>query len=316
VIYKHYLKKLLIFNIFFLIFNFNNVYSSNQIIIIAKVDNEIITNLDIEKEYRYLIALNPGLRSVKKDKLIKIAKQSIIKEKVKQFEILKYNETIVQNAYFEEVFKGFYEGININSEKDFKKYLSEYSLSLDYVKKKINIETLWNELIYAKFKNQIDIDEEILKKKLKKKLSENETQHSYLIYEVMFSSENKNDLKKKYEVIKNSINEIGFEKTATIYSESDSSKRNGKVGWVNENQLSDIIKKELNKINIGKYTNTIPVAGGSLILKIKDKKKIKNNLNFDEEFNKSLSFERNRQLNQFSTIYFSKIKNNVNIDEK
>ena len=135
-IYKHYLKKLLIFNIFFLIFNFNNVYSSNQIIIIAKVDNEIITNLDIEKEYRYLIALNPGLRSVKKDKLIKIAKQSIIKEKVKQFEILKYNETIVQNAYFEEVFKGFYEGININSEKDFKKYLSEYSLSLDYVKKK------------------------------------------------------------------------------------------------------------------------------------------------------------------------------------
>tara|TARA_B100001250_G_C19714094_1_gene750533 strand:- start:165 stop:1115 length:951 start_codon:yes stop_codon:yes gene_type:complete len=316
VIYKNYLENFFLVSIFFLIFNFSNAYSANQIIIIAKIDNEIVTNLDIEKEYRYLIALNPGLRSVKKDKLFKIAKQSILKEKVKQIEILKYHKAIIQNEYFQEVFKGFYEGININNEKDFEKYLSEYNLNLDYVKKKINIETLWNELIYSKFKNQIDIDKEKLRKKLKKELSKKDTQQSYLIYEIMFSSENKNDLKKKYEIIKNSINEIGFNKTAAIYSESDSSKRNGKIGWVNESQLSDIIKKELNKIDIGEYTNTITVTGGSLILKIEDKKKIKNNLNFEEEFKKSLSFEKNRQLNQFSTIYFSKIINNVNIDEK
>ncbi len=315
-IYKNYLENFFLVSIFFLIFNFSNAYSANQIIIIAKIDNEIVTNLDIEKEYRYLIALNPGLRSVKKDKLFKIAKQSILKEKVKQIEILKYHKAIIQNEYFQEVFKGFYEGININNEKDFEKYLSEYNLNLDYVKKKINIETLWNELIYSKFKNQIDIDKEKLRKKLKKELSKKDTQQSYLIYEIMFSSENKNDLKKKYEIIKNSINEIGFNKTAAIYSESDSSKRNGKIGWVNESQLSDIIKKELNKIDIGEYTNTITVTGGSLILKIEDKKKIKNNLNFEEEFKKSLSFEKNRQLNQFSTIYFSKIINNVNIDEK
>ena len=315
-IYKNYLKKLFLLSLFFLIINFNNAYSSNQIVIIAKVNNEIVTNLDIEKEYRYLIALNPSLTSVKKDKLLNIAKQSIIKEKVKQIEILKYYKTIVQNAYFEEVFKSFYEGININTEKNFEKYLSEYNLNLDYVKTKINIETLWNELIYTKFKNQIDIDEIKLKKKLKKKLSKKETQQSYLIFEIMFSSKNKDDFKKKYEIIKNSINEIGFNKTAAIYSESDSSKRNGKIGWVNESQLSDIIKKELIKKDIGEYTNTITVAGGSLILKIEEKKKIKNNLNFEEEFNNALSFERNRQLNQFSTIYFSKIKNNINIDEK
>ena len=315
-IYKNYLKKLFLISIFFLLFNFNNSYSNNQIIIIAKIDNEIVTNLDVEKEYRYLVALNPSLRTVKKDKLLKIAKQSIIKEKVKQIEILKYYETIIQNAYFEEVFKSFYEGININSEKNFQKYLLEYNLKLDYVKKKINIETLWNELIYAKFKNQIDLDEEILKKKLKKKLNKQKTQQSYLIYEIMFSSKNKDDFKKKYKIIKNSINEIGFKKTATIYGESDTSIRAGKIGWVNENQLSEIIKNELNKIKIGEYTNTISVAGGFLILKIEDKKKIKNSLNFEEEFNKSLTFEKNRQLNQFSTIYFSKIKNNVKIDEK
>ena len=314
--YKDYLKKLFILSIFFFTFEYNNAYSSNQIIIIAKVNNEIVTNLDIEKEYRYLIALNPSLTSVKKDKLMKIAKQSIIKEKVKQIEILKYHKTIVQNAYFEEVFKNFYEGININTEKNFEKYLSEYNLNIDYVKTKINIETLWNELIYTKFKNQIEIDQEKLKKKLKKKLNKKETQQSYLVFEIMFSSKNKDDFNKKYEIIKNSINEIGFKKTAAIYSESDSSKRNGKIGWVNESQLSDIIKKELNKIDIGEYTNTITVTGGSLILKIEEKKKIKNNLNFEEEFNNALSFERNRQLNQFSTIYFSKIKNNVNIDEK
>tara|TARA_Y100000590_G_scaffold147515_1_gene169367 strand:- start:3036 stop:3986 length:951 start_codon:yes stop_codon:yes gene_type:complete len=316
VIYKHYLKKLFFVSIFFLVFNFSKAYTDNQITIVAKINNEIVTNIDVEKETRYLLALNPGLRTISKDKLKKIAKKSIIKEKIKKIEVSKFFEIDKQNEYFGQVFRDFYIGLNINSEKDLEKYLSEYKLKVDDVKKKINIETLWNELIYLKFKNQIDIDEVKMKKKLKKKLSKDETQQSYLLYEIIFSSENKDDLKKKHEIIKKSINEIGFQKTANIYSESDSSTRDGKIGWINESQLSGLIKKELTEIKIGEYTNLISVTGGSLILTIKDKKNIKNNLNFEEEFKKTLSFERNRQLNQFSTIYFSKIKNNVNIYEK
>ena len=126
----------------------------------------------------------------------------------------------------------------------------------------------------------------------------------------------KEEIDKKYKIIKNSINEIGFKKTANLYSETDSSKRNGKIGWVDENQLSKIIQKELSSIKKGEFTKIISVTGGSLILKIEDKKKIENNLNFEDELKKTISFERNRQLNQFSTIYFSKIKNNLSIYEK
>ena len=313
---NYYLKIVFIINIFFLILIFENAYSSNKVVILVKIDKEIVTNIDIENEARYLLALNPGLRSVKKEKLIIIAKQSIIKEKIKKIEISKYYKLEAENEYFDRVFKDFYNGLNINNEADFEKYLSNYELNISEVKGKLKIETLWNELIYTKFQNQIEIDEIKLKNNLKKKLSNKKEQKSYLIYEIIFSAENKEELKKKHEIIKNSIKEIGFQNTANIYSESDTSKKNGKIGWINENQLSNLIKKELSIINIGEYSNLISVTGGSLILKKEDTKIIKNNLNFEDEFQKSLSFERNRQLNQFSTIYFNKIKNNINIYEK
>ena len=216
-IYILSLKKIFTVIIFFFIFSLNKVYASNQIFIIAKVDNEIITNIDIDQESRYLLALNPNLRTIKKDDLIKLAKRSIIKEKVKKIEIEKFFDSSKTNEYFEEVFKDFYNGLNINNEKNFEIYLSEYNLSIDNVKKKINIETLWNELIYSKFKNQIDIDQEKLKNKIKNELSNKEQQQSYLLYEIIFNANNKEDLKRKYEIIKNNINEIGFQKTANLF---------------------------------------------------------------------------------------------------
>ena len=313
---KIHLKKLFFLCTFFLIFNICKVYSSGQVVIIAKIENEIITNIDIEKENRYLLALNPSLRSIEQNKLLKIAKRSIEKEIIKKIEVSKYYKIEDDNTYFNEIFKDFYKGLNLKTEDELKKYLLNYNLDLKEVKNKIKIEALWNEMIYTKFKNQIDIDELKLRDKLKKKISTKKDNYSYLLYEIIFSSKKKEEIDKKYKIIKNSINEIGFKKTANLYSETDSSKRNGKSGWVDENQLSKIIQKQLSSIKKGEFTKIISVTGGSLILKIEDKKKIENNLNFEDELKKTISFERIRQLNQFSTIYFSKIKNNLSIYEK
>ena len=116
--------------------------------------------------------------------------------------------------------------------------------------------------------------------------------------------------------IKTSISEIGFSNTANIYSISDSSKSGGKIGWIDENNLSEIIYKELQSIVEGQQTDVIKVGNNYLILKIEkiNEKNIK--IDKEEEFKKMVKFETNKQLNQFSKIFFDKSKINYSINEK
>jgi len=201
--------------------------------------------------------------------------------------------------------------LNIRSEIEFKKYLSVYNLSIEDVKKKLEIEVLWNELIYKKFYGQIDIDEE----KIKKKINKNKIQKNYLLSEIFFSGENKEKIDEKYNLIKKSISEIGFKNTANIYSFTESAKIGGSIGWIGENQLAKKIVNEINKLQVGEFTKPINIPGGLIILKLDEKADKKISLDFDSEFKKLIAYEKNRQLNQFSTIYFNKLKFNTRIEQ-
>ena len=189
-------KKLLI--IFFLIININNVLC-NEVRIQVKIDNEIITNIDIEKEYNYLIALNTNLGSLEKSKVIEIAKVSLVKEIIKKIELKKYFDLDQNPKYMTQIVKEFYESLGIKDEEEFKLYLTQYGLKLDDVKKKLEIEAIWNELIFKRYNNQVKIDEVKLKKILDEKIKKNNIQKKYLLSEIFFNAESKNELMKKYD---------------------------------------------------------------------------------------------------------------------
>ena len=276
-----------------------------------KVNNEIITNININEEYRYLIALNTDLKSLKKEEIFNLAKNSFLREKIKENELKKYFKLNQSSKYIDQTIKNLYSSLNISSEIEFKKYLSVHNLTIEDVKKKLEIEVLWNELIYTKFHKQIDIDE----KKIKKKINENKIQKNYLLSEIFFSGENKKKINEKYNLIKKSISEIGFKNTANIYSLTESAKIGGSIGWIGENQLAKKVVNEINKLQVGEFTKPINIPGGLIILKLEEKKDKKVSLDFDSEFKKLIVYERNRQLNQFSTILYNKLKYNANIDQ-
>ena len=302
----------IIFFIFFIFNIFTNiVQASNNAFIVMKVNNEIITNININEEYRYLIALNNDLKSLKKEEIFNLAKNSFLKEKIKENELQKYFKLNQSSKYIDQTLKNLYNSIDIKSEIEFKKYLVEYNLSIEDVKKKIEIEVLWNELIYTKFSGQIDIDEE----KIKKKINENKIQKNYLLSEIFFSGESKEKIDEKYNLIKKSISEIGFKNTANIYSLTESAKIGGSIGWIGENQLAKKILNEINKLQVGEFTKPIYISGGLIILKLNEKADKKISLDFDSEFKKLIEYEKNRQLNQFSTVYFNKLKFNTKIDQ-
>ena len=276
-----------------------------------KVNNEIITNININEEYRYLIALNTDLKSLKKEEIFNLAKNSFLREKIKENELKKYFKLNQSSKYIDQTIKNLYSSLNISSEIEFKKYLSVHNLTIEDVKKKLEIEVLWNELIYTMFHKQIDIDE----KKIKKKINENKIQKNYLLSEIFFSGENKKKINEKYNLIKKSISEIGFKNTANIYSLTESAKIGGSIGWVGENQLAKKVVNEINELQIGEFTKPINIPGGVVILKLDKKEDKKISLDFDSEFKKLIEYEKNRQLNQFSTVYFNKLKFNTKIEQ-
>ena len=308
-------KKLLFFILFFLIFGFN-IQGKSELFIVLKIDNEIITNQDIKQEIKYLIAINNQLETINSNEIKKYAKESLIKEKIKKKELLKYFELNQENQFLDNYMKDFYKKMKLDNKEQFKKYLETYDLTIEHVRKKFEIETVWNELIYIKYKDQVNIDEESIKKKLKKDLDNKQLEiKSFELSEILYETSSKPEIQKKYEEIFASINNIGFNNTANIFSTSDSSKFGGKIGWVNERQLSKNIVNKIKDLEIGEISDPIIVPSGVIILKIENLKNEKADYNFEEELNKIIKYEKNKQFNQFSSIYYNKIKFNSKINE-
>jgi len=293
-------------------FSFSSVLS--DVFIVAKVNQEIITNIDLEFEKKYLTSLNPNLRKLDQNRISEYAKNSLINEKIKKIEIEKNFEIVPNEVLLSKVIEDIYSSIGLLNLDEFKNYLLQNEMDLEKVKKKITIEIAWNDFIMSSFQNQIEIDKNQIIEDLEK-LSE-EKVDNLLLSEIIFTIDKKKELVSKYDEIKKSINDIGFEETARIYSLSDSKKSGGNLGWIYKNQLSQEIKDGINEINVGEFTKPIITSGGILILKLNDIKTENLKVDKDEQLRKMIEFERNRQLTRFSTLHYKRIYNNAEIYEK
>ena len=301
------------FFLLFLIFLSNNLYGLENKIEL-KINNEIVTSLDIKKEIRYLKALNPKINDLEENKIYQISKNSLIKEKIKKNEFLKnYKKIEVEQEIVDQFIENIFNNIGINSKNDFIKYLKKNNLNLKDVEKKIILEISWNRLIYSKFASQVKINESDLKRKLLN--DKNNISRVYFLQEILFKVDNKSEIKKKYNIIKESINNNGFEKTALLFSESNSAANGGSVGWVDETSLNPIILENIKNMNAGTYSNPIVIPGGFLILKIKELKTKKKEININEELERIIRTKTNEQLNQYSQIFYNKIKKDSKINE-
>ena len=281
--------------------------------IIYFIENEIITSVDIKNEFKYLVALNNNLKELKKEKILNISNESIIREKVKKIEISKnFTEISLSEEYLDFQIKKTYSRLNLNSTDEFQLYLKDYNLVLEDVIKKISIDALWNELIIKKYSSQITINEQQIRDEILN--NSNIQKREYELSEIIFEIENKDELQKKYEEIKKSINKIGFKSSASIYSVSESAKTGGRIGWIGENSLNKKIKKNIIDLKIGETSEPIILSLGVLLLRVDNIKNSKINIDRDSEFKRAINYERNRQLNQYSKIYYNKIKKNLGFD--
>ena len=307
-----------IYFIIYFIFILMSHSFSEEIRIIYKIENSIITNFDIKNEIKYL-SLNKNFNNLTQDEMFLKAEQSLLREKIKKNEIEKYyliNYKIEsQSEQILNIYQSFIKNLGFNSEEEFLNYLNKNNINKEEFVNKLIIERFWNKLIYEKYVNQINVDENKIERQLKELEKNNSTILSFNLSEIVFSEKNKIDIDDKYEKIKKSIETMGFEEAALLYSISESSKLNGKIGWVNETQISDIILNEIRDLKLGEYSKPIFTAGGIIILKLNEKKEISKKINLQSEKEKMINYEKNRILNEFSIIFFNQIENKVYVEK-
>ena len=306
-------KKIIVLILTFFLFG-NFSYSKINLQIIMKINDQILTTYDLEKESNYLLALNPKLNEINKNDLFKLAKRSITKEMIRKSEILKYKEISLKNDQIDNVLRNIIQSLEFSNQSQFENYLNDFDISIDDLREKIGIENEWKNLVYSKYSASVKIDKENLINKIEK-FSREEVSIEYNLSEIVFINKQNISLKDQSKEILESIKVNGFENTANLFSVSDSSKVGGKIGWVRKNNLSLEINRELDNLKINSHSNPIKVGNNFLILKINDIKETTIKIDKQKELTKMIMIETSKQLDKFSNILYNKIKLNSVISE-
>ena len=287
--------------------------ANSEVFIKGKINNQIITNIDVKNEKNYLLALNPNLRNLSEESINQYAIDSLVNEKVKKIEIEKKFEIIENNIMIDKILSDLYSGLGISSKDEFEQHLKSFDIDLGIVKNKISIEIAWNDYIFKKFNNSVLIDEDKIKKKIIK-LSENNFVDSFLLSEIIFTVNENENLDEKLKKIRESISQIGFSETAKIYSVSESGKNGGKIGWVYKSQLSNKISEKVENIDIDEVSEPITTPGGFILLQLNEKKNQLIEIDEEEQFKRAIKFEENRQLKMYSTLHYKRVYNGTKIN--
>ncbi len=297
--------------LFFFIILFFQIYLSNssEVKIVSKVNNEILTNIDVQNEGKYLLIVNTNLKNLKKNEFYELSKNSLIRQILKKEEVKKYFKFEDYSELSEKLLKENYSAQGFENKEKYSNFLMKVGFNIEILKEKLLIERLWNSLIYEKFKSKIKIDENEIEKKVETFINNQDKVYDYNLSEILFNFDT------DYKALIDFINNYGFEAAASKYSISDTSTKGGKIGWITNNNLNEILKKKISNLEEGQISSPIKIPNGNLLIKLNKKKELKSKIDRNLEIKKQISFEQNRQLNSFSLNFYKKIKQNSTINE-
>ena len=298
---------------FFVILLGNNLLNAS-VKIKYKVGDEIITNTDINNEKNYLFFLRPDLKNLTNSEMLKISEKSIIRDLIKKREVNRVFKDLDNKMINDEIKRKLFNFKKVKNEKEFLELLDGANIEYEIILERMKYEAFWNELIFQKYNSLIKINKNKLKLDLEHKISSNK-KYEYNISELLFEIGKNESFQSKYKEILNYIKLNDFETAASRFSISNSANNGGQIGWIKETLLSNNINSKLNKLEINELTSPMKYPNGYLILRVNNKKEIKEKINLEKELDELIKYEQNKQLNQFSILFFKKLKQNISINE-
>lgn len=298
---------------YFFIFFYGQILHAN-IEIKYKIGDDIITNIDIYDEKNYLLFLRPNLKNLSENEILKISTNSLIKEIIKKKELNKIYKDTNNLKFVDEIKKNLFKFKKVNNENEFINLLKKNNIEYSKIIEKLKYEGLWNDFIFQRYSSFIKIDKNTLRAQLKTNISKDK-KFEYNLSELLFEINKNENLQKKRTEILRYIKINGFKAAANRYSIASSANRGGEIGWIKETLLPDDLNKILKKMQTDMVSRPLKYPNGYLLLKINDKKEMQQIINIEKELDELVGFEKNRQLNQFSLLFYKKLKQNTIINE-
>ena len=265
---------------------------SNKIVL--TVGNSPITLYDLKQEVKLLNILNPGqLENQSVENLQSLAIESLTIKKIKEQEI-KNNQldNIEDDEFVEYEMARLLKSLDVDK-TSLEKILTKNGLEIDDLKNHILIEIRWNRLVYRIYKNKIKIDKESVERQLKE-YSMKKSSYEYFLSEIIVpvsESQNPNEV---YQKVKGRLIGEKFENIAREISISQTRDSGGEIGWVNEKNLAEIVIKKIKDLNVGETTSPILIPEGIMIIKLNNKRKIKNEID-KKQLKRNIILSRVRQ---------------------
>ncbi len=278
-------------------------HAKNNNMIIAKVENKIISNLDLKSKILSTLILSNKV--INQENINKIKSQSLellVNYQIKKIELSRFNYQVNPaqlNSYLNSISSN-----NINKLKDtFKKNNVDFEIFLD----EVNTEFKWQKYIYQKYSDNIVIDDNIIKEEIEKQLN-NFSVPEYKLSKIEIILANNSTDSAKINQVMNHIKNFGFEDALKIY-DPDSFVNNNELIWINSKSLSKEVYNAVLNLKIGQTSQIIKSQESALILKLIDKKQTKVSKDEIEKLKKNIiSQKKNELFDLYSSSYLSKIK--------
>lgn len=281
--------------------------------IVSRVDNSIITTLDIYNKTNQLKFLNNKVNNLSQNSLYEIALQSLVRYKIKEnYLVNQFKEITITNFdYLNSIIENKYKNLGFDTSEEFQNEMVLKGIDYENFKDELIIDLMWNQMIYEKYSSKLVINIESLKQQIKEK--KEKLIRSFKIKEIVYQVNNKTLINTKYQEIKKDILKNGFENSALRYSTSNTANVGGNLGWISEQSIDPKILEVINRTPIKDFSGPIRISSGFIILYIEDVKESTVSLDEEEELNQIINHKKNKQLDNFSNLYFQKIKKDVKI---
>ncbi len=302
------MKKKLYIILFFIFINIQMPLSAKIInLIVAKVDDKVITAFDLENEIKSFLILNnleAKIENIKKSQNIAmnaLVRKTIKKQEVEKYKVTNFSEEELNNSILNLAKK---RGVSLD---ELKNIFSKNNVDFNIVIEDIKTQLLWNTLIFELYSKKLNLNTIEIENELEKEISNKRIDKSYNISEIEIQD------KKSLSIVLDFIKKNNFKTAVKKFSVSESAIMDGKLGWIKDSELSNLYSNSLKEINVGEITSPIPNLNGYVILKLNNIKIIDNKKideNDKEEIKKLIIFnKKNDKLNLYSRSHFSKLEN-------
>ena len=277
----------------------------------ATVGNRAITRTDILNEIKSILILNNITYSDDtRQELQQTAVKSVIKRNIKEIEINKHDFLEFSQSDLNFHLNRIAKNVNMDL-VTLKDTCIANGLDFSIIENHMKVELLWNSLVFQLYRNKISVDPIEIDKQLK--LNQNKESNEYLISEIVIKTVEQDNLESLIKDLRKIIEVEGFKNTAIKLSLSESAMSGGDLGWINEEQLAKEFRPILANTLVGDISQAIILKENILIFQVRDKRKIKKEINLEDLKNQLVESEKSKMLNMYSRQHYENLKRIVSI---